>query len=654
MKHQNQKRAKRVLCGAAGATIAALGLAASVFAATPAVAAAGTEGAPAVAAAATPEVRNVFLGVGKSESERCLSWLSTSADAGSVQYAVAPAGFKAGDAFPAEGAVSVKATVADAQRAGFHSNKATIKGLRPETSYVYRVGNDAAWSDPIVFSTGKLGAGEEFNFLVAGDPQIGAGSYDKDSAGWKNMLDACQQKFPGTDFLFSMGDQVNNYDGSKADREYDAYMAPNAIRTMGNAVEVGNHDEGNHEQANSRYTDYFTNPGCSNLGKTQGAGANSGDYWFKYNGVLFMSLNSNDTSTARHKEFIENALAVNPDAVWSVASFHHATYSVASHNTDGDIVKRREELSPVFSELGVDVVLMGHDHYYTRTYLMDGTNPVIPEGQDVSKGQKAPSEGVAEEGQVLYLTADSASGSKYYKKNAQFGEGLPNWSAMSWQGQAPSITNITADADSMTFETYSQGEDGSLSLIDSYTLTKADESDPELEQHRAELQDAVEGVKQENLDPKDYQADAWAVFCAALDEADAVLADSDATDEQVQAALAKLKKARASLDEHGSESGNSNGGQGNSNGDGQGNNNGGQGNNSGDGQGNNNGGQGNAPAAGAPDKKPSSASSTSGPAKASGSALPQTGDGSMFTVAGVAVIGIAVVAGAEYLRRREA
>ncbi|WP_303620637.1 metallophosphoesterase [Hungatella hathewayi] len=58
------------------------------------------------------------------------------------------------------------------------------------------------------------------------------------------------------------------------------------------------------------------------------------------------------------------------DADWTVVTFHHSIYSTASHESDNDIIQRRAELSPVFTELGIDVVLMGHDHVYTRSYMM--------------------------------------------------------------------------------------------------------------------------------------------------------------------------------------------------------------------------------------------------------------------------------------------
>ena len=68
------------------------------------------------------------------------------------------------------------------------------------------------------------------------------------------------------------------------------------------------------------------------------------------------------------------------DVRWKTVVFHHSVYSTASHVNDGDIIERREELPPVMSELGIDVVLMGHDHVYTRTYMMNGTTPDDSQG----------------------------------------------------------------------------------------------------------------------------------------------------------------------------------------------------------------------------------------------------------------------------------
>ena len=157
--------------------------------------------------------------------------------------------------------------------------------------------------------------------------------------------------------------------------------------------------------------------------------------------TLFMVINSNNRSTAEHKEFMESAIAQNPDVRWKTVVFHHSVYSTASHVNDGDIIERREELPPVMSELGIDVVLMGHDHVYTRTYMMNGTTP------DDSQGVQ--SEVTNPEG-VLYLTANSASGSKYYDIKAPEAA----YSAVMDQSYRRTITDIHVTDTSYTMTTY--------------------------------------------------------------------------------------------------------------------------------------------------------------------------------------------------------
>ena len=142
-----------------------------------------------------------------------------------------------------------------------------------------------------------------------------------------------------------------------------------------------------------------------------------GNYWFVYNNALFMMLNTNDLSTAEHKAFMEEAIAANPNVDWKIVSFHQSIYTVASHyNNDG--TSRREELVPVFDELDIDVVLMGHDHVYCRTYMMDGLTPMT----DASIYDDEKYSSITDPDGILYVTANSGSGSKHYgiKTDVQF------------------------------------------------------------------------------------------------------------------------------------------------------------------------------------------------------------------------------------------
>jgi hypothetical protein len=50
---------------------------------------------------------------------------------------------------------------------------------------------------------------------------------------------------------------------------------------------------------------------------------------------------------------------------------HHSIYSPADHANDTDNQKRRLDFPQAFSALGVDLVLQGHDHSYSRSYLIE-------------------------------------------------------------------------------------------------------------------------------------------------------------------------------------------------------------------------------------------------------------------------------------------
>ena len=419
-------------------------------------------------AAKEEEVKDLSLNIGGTQTERNAAWLATSVQDEYLQVAEKSADYKEGDAFPEKTAVVYKADKETSSVSGFYSCKAGMKDLKEKTTYLYRVGNDEKWSDVYTFTTQDFGTADSYSFLFAGDPQIGAsGNAGNDTTNWQKTMESAMKAFPDTSFLLSAGDQVNSRNN---DAQYDGYLSPSALRQIPMAVNVGNHDNGD-----KRYTDYYNMPNVSDKGVTSNTGAQGGDYWFMYNGTLFMSLNSNNTSTAEHKAFMKEAMDANLDAIWNVVTFHHSTYSVANHYTDSDVIQRRKDLSPVFSELGIDVVLMGHDHYYTRTYMMEGSNPVIPEGNDVSKGEEAPSVvNNPSEGQVLYLTANSASGSKYYSLNGSISQnGMPNYVAVQDQSRRTSITNVTVTKNTFTVDTYYTDGD-TPDKMDSFTIRRTE------------------------------------------------------------------------------------------------------------------------------------------------------------------------------------
>ena len=444
--------------------------------------------------------KSVILMIGSDETSRNLTWYANVEEAGSVQWA------KQSDMqdglFPAQYSEAAATSIA-ANDEGFYSNQATMTGLEENTTYVYRVVNGDTISQIYTFETGDFDDG--YSFILAGDPQIGAGNTETDTVGWDETLDtAIAQLDP--DFLVSAGDQVNT---NNNETQYTGYLN-DALTYLTSATTIGNHDSGS-----AAYNEHFNLP---NESDSLGATTAGTDYWFVYDNTLFMVINSNNRSTAEHKEFMESAIAQNPDVRWKTVVFHHSVYSTASHVNDGDIIERREELPPVMSELGIDVVLMGHDHVYTRTYMMNGTTP------DDSQGVQ--SEVTNPEG-VLYLTANSASGSKYYDIAAPEAA----YSAVMDQSYRRTITDIHVTDTSYMMTTYYMD---TMEVLDTFTINKIDTDKSGLQ----ELADKVSGLKEE-----DFTADEWNALQSALSEAQAVLADENAAQEDVDSALAALQSA---------------------------------------------------------------------------------------------------------------
>jgi myo-inositol-hexaphosphate 3-phosphohydrolase len=92
-------------------------------------------------------------------------------------------------------------------------------------------------------------------------------------------------------------------------------------------------------------------------------------YSFDYGNAHLVVLDSNaDTrpGTAQHT-FLDQDLAASP-APWKFVVFHHTIYSSGSHGSS----PIRENLVPILDRHHVDLVLMGHDHHYERTYPLWG------------------------------------------------------------------------------------------------------------------------------------------------------------------------------------------------------------------------------------------------------------------------------------------
>jgi Purple acid Phosphatase, N-terminal domain/Calcineurin-like phosphoesterase len=391
---------------AVGATAAAMGVAAVLG-----------SGVTTAAHAADPvTLTGVVLGVGATESQRVVSWYSSAGTAEVVQ--VTPTSRLVNGQFPAN-AVTFPATVAANTVNGGFNGHAIVDGLREDTAYSYRVGAAGTWSQTYAFKTQDFEG--DFDFLFFGDPQIGSsGNVPKDGAGWLDTLNVALGANPDAELLVSGGDQVET---ANTETQWDAFLAPDKLRQYPWAATIGNHDVGG-----KAYEQHFWTPNTDRSAPFYNGSAatrSGGDYWFTYKDVLFIDINSNayaNGADAAHVGYITDVVkAHGAEAKYTVLVYHHSIYSPAAHANDGDNQVRRQDFPTAFSRLGVDLVLQGHDHSYSRSYE-------IKNGQKSHPGEQPGSAQVAQgPGGVIYVTANSASGSKYYDLTAPDTTEDPNY-----------------------------------------------------------------------------------------------------------------------------------------------------------------------------------------------------------------------------------
>lgn len=410
---------------------------------------------------------------------------------------------------------------------GYYTNQVTVTGLTENTEYYYTYLVNGVASQPVKYTTRSFSS---FQMLFVGDPQIGASKGQTVSTGdklayaadvsntaarndafsWNNTLNIALKANPNISFVLSAGDQINkNVNGVDAGNEveYAGYLSPDALKSLPVSTTIGNHDA-----TNKSYSFHFNNP--NTFAETSPSVAGTG-YYYSYGDALFMVLNTNNYNCADHEALIKKATTENPDKLWRVVMFHQDIYGSGLDHSDSDGMILRTQLTPILDRYDVDVVLQGHDHSYSRSYLLKGDGlahaqfdaaningefdwdnvtdkatkaiyPYYPDTKDsaaVAANAKfleankcytvtdSSNGSVTDPDGVLYLTANSSTGSKFYELVAQ----QQNYVAYRNQNWKPSYSVISLDGNKFSVATYSI-IDGQASQIDStFTIEKTKE-----------------------------------------------------------------------------------------------------------------------------------------------------------------------------------
>lgn len=434
------------------------------------------------------------------------------------------------------------------------SNKVTATGLKENTTYYYSYEKNGVYTTPAKYETQST---DQFSFIFVGDPQIGSSNELKgkdteefyaaqsdavrsDTFNWETTLQAAVDKSGNkASFVVSAGDQIQttkakspNKDAAKSEIEYSGYLSPDILKSLAVATTVGNHDADN-----ANYSYHFNTPNNSELGSN---GVVGGDYWF--------------------------------------------TYGSAEHSNEPEITNLRYQLVPYFEANDIDLVLTGHDHAYSRSKLLLGgkstfsyTDDEFDEqleadfdngdsketlytapgnikeetaddagkkyldylnhimDKDAVEDVKTDNEAVVNPDGILYITANSSSGSKYYDLVPR----MQSYIAGRWQEDVPTYSLINVDENTLSIGT--NRTDTNEKIDDIFSISKVSVDKSGLKKMLDDIQDTV------MTDKDQYSPESYDVLKLAVQGAREIYDDDKATNSEVEAAVLSLTNAKAGL-----------------------------------------------------------------------------------------------------------
>lgn len=241
----------------------------------------------------------------------------------------------------------------------FHT--ASITGLKPGTTYLYRVGGGGSWSAWMPFTTSDAAA-KKTSLLAMGDIQTGIRDH------WTRVANAAYRDRPDARALITVGDQVNTFNNdAQWDELFDA--AGQVPSTMQWLPAVGNHEYRSTDsgELTPQYRAQFETP---TNGPTDFPHFGETVYYADVDNVRVVTLNSYyriplDKADEQRwlnaqAAWLEGVLKNNPRH-FTIVNMHYPVYSSSPDRANPEL---RATMEPIFEKYGVDLVLQGHDHAY--------------------------------------------------------------------------------------------------------------------------------------------------------------------------------------------------------------------------------------------------------------------------------------------------
>lgn len=331
----------------------------------------------------------------------------------------------------AESANQVLSELENGPKGEIRFNTALIGGLSESTAYKYRVGSEGAWSDWYDYATTDAKTSTPVSFVFVTDSHVKA---DNGKVTYQSLVQNALDQYPDTQFLMHGGDAV---DVGGAFAEWKRFWEASASYAtfLPSATTLGNHDvkaEGKEVYAKG-----------ASLPDNGPEAYKEYAYAYDVDDTHFVVLNSEGTKEqmALQADWLRKDLDGNKKK-WTIAMFHRPVYHTEAGR--GDLA---EDVKIYFADIlesrKVDLVLVGHDHVYARTYPMAG-------GKVAASGTG-----------TVYLDGGS-SGWKFYD-----GEKY-DYLNFSYDDDVPVYTHVRVADDAMKVEARTlTGE-----LVDSFAIAK--------------------------------------------------------------------------------------------------------------------------------------------------------------------------------------
>lgn len=312
--------------------------------------------APAGNADGTPSA--VLLNASSdSSSSKNITWLSnpvTSGEKSVVQYALkSDYDVKGEEAFASvEGRGVNRFLMGSASLANNYAikvNAVVLSGLKPDSEYIYRVGDGEKFSSAAGFKTTYKGA--DTNFFIIGDTQA------EDTTNVSNIISSIGNS--GVDYSFGVqtGDFVEKPTMYSDWNSILDVFGKDYMRTVDLI-----HVIGNHEQFGDNLDDLFAAALYNSPAKHYSA-----EYGNVY--VAVFNYTGNAAELISELEWLK-ADSAKSNAQWKILVSHQPAYGTNAAATDTHHFN--ELVPPVLEEAGFDFMFSGHDHAFARTLPIKG------------------------------------------------------------------------------------------------------------------------------------------------------------------------------------------------------------------------------------------------------------------------------------------